>query len=378
LSALNRTFKYRLYPTRQQTQRFEQTLAVCQELYNAALQERRDAWKCSRLSVRFAQPSEQLPAIKVAHSAGVYAQVLQDVLRRVDKAFKAFFRRLQRGAKPGFPRFRSHARYDSFTYPQFGFAVQDGRLVLSKLGAIKIKLHRPLEGQVKTCTVKREAGKCGKWYVCFSCEVEPARLPASSKAIGVDLGVESFAVLSDGTAVDNPRQYRQAEAKLRRAQRKVARRKKGSHRRRKAVRELQKVHLEVRNQRADFHHKVARWLVAMYGVIVVERLNVKGLASGRLAKSVQDAGWSAFLHKLAYKAESAGRELVKVDPQGTSQRCICGRPVPKTLSERWHRCRCGLSMSRDQAAALEILRLGRSLQAVSTPPGSTGLRSPRL
>jgi putative transposase len=358
-------YRFRLYPTRQQAALFEQTLGLCQELYNAALQERRDAWRISRESVGFAAQSAQLPAVKEARPElnGVYSQVLQDTLHRVDKTFKAFFARVRRKEKPGFPRFRPRSRYDSFTYPQLGFSLQGTKLSLSKIGRVNIKLHRRIEGTVKTLTVKREAGK---WYACFSVEREPKPMPANPESVGVDVGLTAFATLSDGTEIPNPRYYRQAQTRLRRAQRRVARRKKGSHRRRKAVLLLQKAHAHVRNQRADFHHKISRWLVDNFGVIAVEDLNVKGLASGMLAKSVADVGWSAFLQKLVYKAEDAGRELWKVDPRGTSQRCVCGANVPKDLSQRWHECQsCGLSVGRDHASALEILRLGLSHQSAT-------------
>jgi putative transposase len=202
----------------------------------------------------------------------------------------------------------------------------------------------------------------------FSLECETVPLPESAESTGIDVGLSSFATLSDGTEIDNPRYYREAQAKLRRAQRKVARRKRGGKNRKKAIRELQRVHAHVRNQREDFAHKVSRTLVVWFGLIVIEELNIKGLAAGMLAKSVNDAGWSSFIAKLAYKAEEAGRVLVKVDPRGTSQRCICGAPNPKTLSQRWHQCdSCKLSIARDHASALEILRLGLSLLGETWP-----------
>jgi putative transposase len=183
--------------------------------------------------------------------------------------------------------------------------------------------------------------------------------------VGVDVGLTAFATLSDGTEIENPRRYRAARVKLRRAQRRVARRRKGSNRRRKAVKLLWRVHARVGNRRADFHHKISRRLVDNFGVIAVEDLNVRGLARGVLAGPVNDAGWSSFIDKLAYKAERAGRVLVKVDPRGTAQRCVCGQAVPKTLAERTHYCAsCGLNVGRDHASALEILRLGLSLQAL--------------
>ena len=313
MSKTRKTFKYRLYPRRNQTVILEGQFGLCCELYNAVLQERRDAYRLEGKSISFRSQSDQLPEIKASREefGGVYSQVLEDTLHRVDRSFKAFFRRLRRGEKAGFPRFRARARYDSLSYPQLGFAIEGDHLKLSKVGLVKIKLHRPIEGQIKTLTVKREAGK---WYACFSVEVESVPLAYCSENVGVDVGLTHFATLSDGSEIENPRHYRMAQSALRIAQRKVARRKKGSH--------------------------------------------------GMLAKSVSDAGWSALIAKLAYKAGNAGRVLVKVDPRGTSQTCLCGASVPKTLSQRWHECSvCGLSAPRDHVSAQLILRLGLSLQA---------------
>jgi putative transposase len=292
----------------------------------------------------------------------------QDVLRRVDKAFNAFFARTGKGQKPGYPQFRPVSRYDSITFPSYGDGckmLDNGKLRLQGVGAVKVKLHRPIEGEIKTVTVKREAGK---WFAVFSVECEPKPLLASVEKAGLDVGLTAFATLSDGTEIENPRYYKEAQAKLRRAQRKVARRKRGGNNRKKDVRDLQRAHAHVRNQRTDFAHKVSRTLVVLFGLIVIENLNIKGLAAGMLAKSVNDAGWSSFIAKLAYKAEEAGRVLLKVDPRGTSQRCVCGAPNPKTLSQRWHYCEiCGLSVARDHASALEILRLGLSLLGGTWP-----------
>jgi putative transposase len=359
---MRHTFKYRLYPNYQQQQKLQATLDVCRELYNAGLQERRDAWSTARKSIGYVSQANQLGEIKAIRDdiATVHSQVLQDVLRRLDKTFQAFFLRCKRGQMPGFPRFRSKARYDSFTYPQSGFQL-NGRLQLSKVGTVKIKLHRPVKGEIKTLTLKRENGR---WYACFSCEVPPEPLLMSAKAIGLDVGLASFAVLSDGTEISNPRLFQKAQKRLRRTQRKVARRKKFSHRWKKAVRLVARMHRRVFNQRNDFQHKVSRSIVNEYGTIVAEDLNVKGLSRGILAKYVHDAGWSAFFSKLAYKAESAGRQLLLVDARGTSQRCPCGEPNLKLLSDRKHVCTaCGLVTSRDHASAMEILRLGLRLQA---------------
>jgi putative transposase len=358
---MRKTFRYRLYPTKAQAELLDRQLGEACRLYNAALQERRDAWRINRESVNYYTQANQLKEIRAAGDLTLANfSACQNVLRRVDETFKAFFRRVKRGGKAGYPRFKSLARFDGFTFPSYGDGCKmiDTKLRLQGVGLVKVKLHRPVEGVIKTVTVKREAGK---WHACLGVEYEPEPPPAHAGSVGVDVGLSAFATLSDGAEVENPRYYREAQKKLRRAQRKVARRKRGSQRRRKAALLLQKAHAHVRNQRADFHHKISRWLVNNYGLIAVEDLNVKGLARGMLAKSVNDAGWAAFITKLAQKAEEAARVLVKVDPRGTSQRCVCGATVPKDLSRRWHECQsCGLSVSRDHASALEILRLGLS------------------
>jgi putative transposase len=232
------------------------------------------------------------------------------------------------------------------------------------VGELKVKLHRPLAGQIKTVTLKKS---CGKWDACFSVILpSPAPLPATGNVVGIDVGVTSFAVLSDGTTIKNPRYYQNAHAKLRRVQRRLCRRKKTSNRRKKAVKQLQHVHAHIKNQRRDFHHQLSRTLVKQHDVIAHENLNIKIIARSRLAKSLHDVGWGSFLSMLSDKAAEAGREIIKVDPRGTSQRCICGEPVPKTLAVRWHYCPvCQLSVPRDHAAALEILRLGLSLREVT-------------
>jgi putative transposase len=326
-------------------------------------QERRDAYRMAGKSIGYCDQASQLKEIRAAGDLGLpNAQCAQDVLRRLDKAFKAFFRRIKRGQKPGYPRFRSVSRYDSITFPSYGDGcklLDNSKLRVQGVGQIKLKLHRLIEGRIKTVGIKREAGK---WYAVFSVECEPKPLEPSTEKAGLDVGLTAFATLSDGTEIDNPRYFKESQAKLRRAQRKVARRKKGGNSRKKAVRELQRVHAHIRNQRSDFAHKVARMLVVMFGFIALEDLNIKSLAAGMLAKPIHDAGWGSFIAKLTSKAAEADRVLMKVPPRGTSQRCPCGADNPKTLKDRWHHCpECGLSVPRDQASAMEILRLGLSL-----------------
>lgn len=375
---MRRTFKFRAYPNRAQSEALDAQLGEACRLYNGALDERRSAWKMRRTSISYYDQANQLKAIRADGSLALANfSACQDVLRRVDKTFRAFFGRVRRGEKKvGFPRFRSRRRYDSLTFPSYGDGCRlrtNGRLYLQGAGEIKVKLHRPVEGAIKTVSVKREAGK---WYALFSCEIEPSPLPASDDAVGIDVGLTAFATLSDGSEIANPRYARKAQAAVRRAQRKVARRKKHGNSRRKAVVLLQKAHAHVVNQRNDFHHKAARALVGRFGLIAVEDLNIKGLAGSMLARSVHDAGWGMFLQRLDDKAESAGRQIVRVNPNGTTQRCSgCQTTVPKTLRQRWHDCpACGLSLGRDENAAREILRLGLSLDA-RTWPGTASVAS---
>lgn len=350
-----KVFRYRIYPTKAQVQSLELQLAVCCELYNAALQERRDAWKLNRKSISWLDQILQLKDIRSNRIdvAAINGHALQNVLKRVDLAFEGFFRRIKTGDRAGYPRFKSASRYDSLTFREIGKALSGDKLRVSKIGFVKIRLHRPLQGAIKTLTIKREAGR---WVALFAVECEIAPLPFSQSTVGVDLGLSVFATLSDGTAIENPRWFRTAQAKLRRLQRRVARRKKGSNRRRKAILLLQRFHNHIRDQRRDFHHKESRKIVNQNGLIAVEDLNVKGLARSVIAKSVIDAGWSNFIDMLTYKAEDAGRLLVKVDPCGTSQTCTCGTMVRKTLKERVHLCLdCGLSADRDHVSAQIIL-----------------------
>jgi putative transposase len=380
---IRKTYKYRLAPTPAQEMVLEEVLWRCRELYNAGLEERKTAWEKCGVSVTFALQSAQLPSIKDARPEyrDINAQVLQDVLHRLDKTYQAFFRRVKAGEKPGYPRFHGRDRYSSFTYPQVGEhggATLDGGLLhLSKIGRIPIRLHRPLEGTPKTITISREADG---WYACISCADVPVQsLPTTGRETGIDLGIEAFATLSDGTRVFSPGWYRQAERALKTAQRRISRRKKGSNRRCKAVRLLAKAHLKVKRQRADFHHKVALRLVQTHDTIYHENLQVTNMVKHRhLAKSISDAGWGAFLIILTDKAAWAGRRIVAVNPAFTSQSCSgCGMIVSKGLSVRWHSCPdCGTILHRDHNAAKNIERAGQALRGDAALAASENREAP--
>jgi len=371
--SVRKTFKYKLQPTAEQEGTMAFVLRRCCELYNAGLQERRDAWQMCGVNITAAGQSAQLPAIKDVRPEyqDIHSQVLQDVLTRLDRAFAAYFRRVQHGETPGYPRFKSSARYDSFTYQQFGngATLDNGFLVLSKIGRIAVRWSRPIEGTPKTVTVCRAADG---WYVAFSCAEVPCEpLPCTGQETGIDLGLESFATLATGEPIANPRIFRVAERHLKRAQRRVSRRKQGSHRRRKAVHLLARAHQRVRRARTDFHHKTALALVRAYDTIYHEDLQTANmLKNHHLAKSISDAGWSAFLRILSCKAAEAGKTVVAVPPAYTSQACSgCGVLVHKGLSVRWHSCpQCGTSLHRDHNAALNILRLGTRRSGAGQAP----------
>ena len=359
---MKKTYKYRISGNNEALLNADNWLTLCRHLYNAALEQRIVIYRQNKGKISCYDQSKQLPELKVdfPEYKEVGSQTLQDVIERLDKAYQGFFRRVRVGDKAGFPRFRNKDRYNSFTLKQAGWKLDGKYIIIKNIGTLKIMMSRPIEGYVKTVTIQKEDYK---WYVSFSCIVDAKILPYSDKEIGIDVGLESFAVLSDNTLpIQNPRFMKEAEAILIKAQRRVSRRKKGGSNRRKAVKLLAKHHTKVRNQRKDFAHKLSRKIVNEYGYIAVEDLNVKGMMQNHyLAKGIGDAAWGMFLNFTAYKAEEAGRFFVKINPSGTSQICSgCGAEVPKSLADRIHNCPiCGIIMSRDLNSAYNILALGR-------------------
>jgi putative transposase len=365
---MKKAFKYKLQPTKAQEDSLTWTLDRCRELYNAALEERKTAYKKCGVSLGFYDQSASLPYVKEARPEynDVYSQVLQDVLRRLDKAFKGFFNRIKRGEKAGYPRFRGKNRYDSFTYPQYKDSVNDGarHIRLPKIGDVRIRLSRPLEGKVKTCMVQRE--RCGDWFAIFVCEVEPEPLSKADSKVGIDFGLTHIVTTSDGEKEDAPKHLRKAEKALKKAQRRLARRKKGSKRREKARILAAKLHRKIQRQRAHFLHYHSSKLIREHDLIAIEDLNLRGLNKGMLAKSFNDVAIGHLTAMLTYKAEWAGRQLVKVDPRYTSQDCSnCGhRSGKKPLHIRKWTCQaCNVEHDRDVNAAKNILARAEPLVA---------------
>jgi len=368
---MKKTFRYRLLGNRQVFGRADNWLRLCRELYNSALAERIYAYKGGRVSISSYSQIKELPELKAAFPEyrEVGSQALQEVLERLDRAYKAFFRRLRDGGKAGFPRFRGRDRYDSFTLKQTGWGLDGRYLSIRNVGRFKLRLSRPIEGDIKTVTIRREA--TGKWYACFSCDKVPEkRLPESNKVIGLDVGIKSFLVDSEGNRVENPQYTRQSEHMLRVRQRTLFRRVKGSNGRKDARVLVAKAHEKVKNQRNDFLHKLANYYIKNYGVICVEDLNIKGMVRNHhLARSISDAGWGTFIGLVEYKAAEAGGKLIRIPRfEPSSKTCSeCGAINQELrLSDRQWVCQsCGVLHDRDYNAAKNIVRVGQTLQELT-------------
>ena len=366
-----KAYKYRIYPTKSQRTKMERTLDLCRWTYNQTLAYQKNAWENEGKSVSKYETHDLLPDWKSdkPELSEVFSQTLQNVQERVDLALKAFFRRVKAGEKPGYPRFRGRGWYDSFTYPQKGFKLDSGKLYLSKIGEIKITLHRQIEGKIKRLTIRRAA--TGKWFACFSVELEDLPKPPwkDGSIVGIDVGLTSFATLSNGEKIANPRFFRDEESELARVQRKLSKAAKGTPERKAALNVVERVHERIANKRYEFAHQVSRDLVNRFGLIAFEDLNIKNMLQNHcLAKSISDVAWNMLVTVTSYKAESAGSIVVLVDPRNTSKMCSrCGILVEKTLADRVHNCpECGLSLDRDWNAAINILRLGLQSVGIKT------------
>ena len=365
------------------------------QLYNAALEERREAWRMRKVSACLYGQCAQLKEIRTADPEGTGRWAFgceRAVLRRLDRAFQAFFRRVKDGEKPGCPRFRGRGWFDSIEWEEHGHGCKwDSvphptvtRVRLQGIGNVRVHQHRAVKGRVKTITAKREGDR---WYVILSCDDVPAEpLAATGAAVGIDMGVASFLTTSSGKHVPNPRPLAAAADRLADAQQALSRKKRGSNRRRKAARKVAALHGKVRRTRLDHAHKTALALVRDRDVIVHEELQVANMtrrpkprpaedgtyapngaaAKAGLNRSIHDAGWGVFLSVLASKAESAGRVVVPVNPQNTSRRCAqCGHVAAgNRVTQSAFLClSCGHEAHADVNAAVNILRAGLVRQA---------------
>ena len=373
---MTRNFQYRIYPTGNQEKQMNSILIVCMRLWNYFLDQKSTTYKTTKKSISCFTQIKEIPklAIKDPSIKEVYSQTMQEVPRRLDKAFQAFFRRCKSGETVGFPRFKHKDRYNSFTYPQNNGSfklTEDGKIYLSKIGCVKIEYHREAKGIWKTCTIKKTC--TGKWYVVISSILPDISVKKSTKpAVGIDLGLKEFAVLSDGNKIKRARFFKAEEVALAKAQRKLSKQKKGSKERRRAKKVVARVHERIVNKRRDFTHQNSKMIVNKYGVICLENLNIKGMlekpsikingidmSAKPIHRSTADVAWNEFVNQLKYKAEEAGSSVVMVNPKNTTKACsACGKLTDKDLSVRVHSCSCGLEIDRDLNASKNILAVG--------------------
>lgn len=362
------TFRYRLLPQKRQHKALEVILETQRQLYNGALEERIDAYRKAGLKKSYFDQTKALTEWRQSdpEASALPLSVQRATLKRLDEAYKAFFRRVKRGENPGFPRFRGKGWFKSFGFQEFcGITLKNGRIRFKGVpGALRIHLHReiPAQGVIKCCRFRRDEKG---WSVSFVIDLSSADPRRMERKVGVDLGITTFAVLSDGGFIPSIRAARAAEHRMRALQRSLARKKPRSKSRAKARNAVARFHAAVARRRSDHLHQASARLVRDYDLIAIEALRIKSLSRGVLAKAVHDASWSRFISMLRYKAERAGAQLVEVDPRNTTQDCSgCGQKVPKALSERRHECpHCGLSVDRDLNAARNILN------RASTGPG---------
>jgi putative transposase len=347
------TYKFRLYPTRTQVRRLEETLETCRRLYNWMLDDR------IRNHTGFFEQKKKLSELRKGdkYLKAVHSQVLQDVVLRLDKAFQSYFAGLS-----GFPRFKRKGKYNSFTYPQhgIGFRLRGNRIKLGMIGEVKVKIHREIQGEVKTATIIRDVDQ---WFVALSIEEQQPQQPTTinNKVVGVDMGIRNRIVLSDGVLIEAPSFLSKAEERIKKLQKALPKKKNGSKRREKARMLLAKAWRKVRRQRDDFAHKTSNKLAREYGTIVFEDLNIRRMIKNNsLASAIMDSCWYKLRQFTAYKAERRGGRVMLVNPAGTSQKCSgCGEIVQNPLSQRVHTCpTCGLTLDRDLNAARNILASG--------------------
>jgi putative transposase len=356
--------KYPLFPDKVTQLKLVESLDICRWLYNRLLQELNVA-KEEGIKLKTYDTQNMIPSLKLENPklSLVYSKVLQMVNYTLWSNIKGLSASKKNGRKIGHIRFKGHGWYKTMNYNQSGFKLdQDhGRLHLSKIGDIKIKMHRKVQGCIKAILIKREGER---WFAIIQVDQEPEALPENGNSVGIDVGLKSFAVDTEGKSIENPRFAERAATKVKNIQRRLSRAKKGSNNRQKLLDKLNKVHERINNQRIDFLHKLSRHYVNNYDVICVEDLDIKGLKerghSKGMHRNIHDASWSKFIFMLSYKAESAGRKLIKVDPRNTTQRCsACGSIVMKELSDRVHVCPyCGFSCDRDYNASRNILITG--------------------
>jgi putative transposase len=357
---MKKALKYRLYTNKLTLYKASYWIDLCRLLYNAALEQRICAYKRSRKTVTYNEQQNNLTELRAEYIeyANISVQVERDVLRKLDYAYKSFFRRVKNGKdKAGFPRFKGNNRYNSFTLHGQSWKLNGKYLTIRNLGKFKLSLSRQIQGEIKAITIKRST--TNKWYAYFVCEDVPKKeYPQTDKVIGIDVGIKSYLTDSEGNKVVNPKFLKNAFRELRIKNRKLARAKKGSNRRKETKLQVSECYEKITNQRHDFLHKLSTEYIKNYDVIKVENLNIQGMSRNKkLSRDINDCSWGTFFNYLSYKAEDAGRTLIKVNPRNTSKKCNkCGSINHELkLSDRVWICEnCGTTHDRDENAAINI------------------------
>jgi putative transposase len=364
-----KTYHYRIYPTKSQITTLNKTIEMCRKVYNNTLALRKNAWNDRKENISYFSCYQYLKAWKeeFPELKNIHSQVLQDAQHRVDLALKGFFGRVKSGSKPGFPRFKSFGRYNSISYTQHGFRIFDNYIRFHRVGEVKVIFHRSFEGIVKQINIKRTP--TDKWFVSIMCDAVPEKIaPASTKCVGIDVGLDTFAMLSDGLYFNTPKFEKYEKRNQASAHKKFSHNLKNAIKRKKFKRVAARIYERTSNRRDNFIHQVSRYIINNYKTICFEKLDIADMIqNSHLAKSIKDASWGKLIDYTTYKAEEAGRIVVLVNPMNTSQSCSkCGKIVAKDLSVRIHNCpNCGLQIDRDLNAAINILRLG--LQSLGKP-----------
>jgi putative transposase len=370
---VRRTYKYRIYPTNSQIKRLEETFGACRFLYNCALEERISHYKKYHKGIPYIDQANYLSEIKdlIPEFNNIFSQVLQSTLKRLDSSYKGFFRRVKLGEKAGFPRFKNKDRFRSILYPQKGFALSKSKglsgkkkckLKLSKIGDIPMILHRNIKGNIKTCSIIRTPSE--KYYVCFSCDEVPKEpIAKTGKETGIDLGVKNLMTLNNGEKIFNPKFFKKSKDKLASAQRKLSKLTFRNPRRHAVKLHVARLYEKVVNQRTDYYHKAVNKIIKEYDYIYLEDLNIAGMLQNNwriLNREIQNGALGQLIHIFSYKAESADKGKESVDCRNSTKECSgCGEMVEKTLSDRIHKCECGLELDRDHNAAINIFNRGR-------------------
>ena len=366
--------KYRIYPSGVQQQRLITSLRLCRELHNYLLQYCKDEYRKAKENNSKFSPTAftmnyEVTRFKKKHLEykAVWGHALQGVSNHLGNAYASFFRRIKegkKGKKAGFPRFKK--KVYCLLYPDaygIGYKLENNKVLdVSRIGRIPIKLDRAPKGNIKTMVISNDGNR---WYASFSTDYSKAmdRIAEKRTPVGVDMGIKSFAALSDGMLIENPKFYKKAQKRIKMFQRRHSKKKKGSHNRSKASMKLWQANQRVEDLRNDFIHKVTTDLVRKHDIIAIEDLKINNMLHNHcLAGSIADSGWGIFKTYLAYKAESAGCQVIYVDPKNTSQTCSCCGKVLEgddklDLSQRTFNCPCGFSEDRDINAAKNILAI---------------------